>query len=136
LQKRSVVTAFLRHAGKVLLVRRSDRVGSYRGCWSAISGYMEEMTPLLQARREIREETGLSDDQVHLVSSGRPLTITAPELACVWLVHPFLFDIDDPQKVRLDWENSDCRWVSPEQVHGFETVPKLAQALQACLSGE
>ena len=136
MQTTAVVTAFLRHAGRILLVRRSDRVGSYRGCWSAISGYLENATPLQQARREIREETGLGLEQVHLVSSGTPLSIPAPELSRVWLVHPFLFDVDDPQQVRLDWENVECRWVEPRQVRNFETVPNLAEALDSCLSSE
>ena len=60
----SVVTAFLRHQDRVLLVRRSDRVGTYQGRWSAISGYLEDDAPLQQAYREIREETGLSQDQI------------------------------------------------------------------------
>jgi len=54
----AVVTAFLQYAGRILLVQRSGRVGSYQGRWSAISGYLEDATPLAQACREIREETG------------------------------------------------------------------------------
>ncbi|MFC6726725.1 initiation factor 2B, partial [Halobium palmae] len=36
-----VVTAFLRHRGDVLLVRRSDEVGTYRGKWGGVSGFVE-----------------------------------------------------------------------------------------------
>ena len=59
-------------------MRRSGRVGSYRGRWSAISGYLEDPTPLAQARREIREETGLSEQAVHLVRAGAPLEADSP----------------------------------------------------------
>ena len=42
---RDVVTAFLsrHHDGetRVFIVRRSGQVGTYRGRWSAISGYLE-----------------------------------------------------------------------------------------------
>ena len=133
LKQTEVVTAFLRHAGRILLVQRSRRVGSYQGRWSAISGYLEDATPLLQARREIREETGLAGDEVHLVAQAEPIAIQAPELGRLWLVHPLLFDIDDPEHVRLDWENVEARWVEPDEIENYATVPKLAAVLQACL---
>jgi 8-oxo-dGTP diphosphatase len=132
LEPTAVVTAFLRHKGKVMLVQRSQRVGTYRGCWSAISGYLEDSTPLVQARREIREETGLPDSEIHLVASGEPLMIEAPELDRMWIVHPFLLDIDDPSKVKLDWENEQVRWVEPEALAEYPTVPQLQEALFAC----
>ena len=36
-----VVTVFLRNGGAVLLLRRSDEVGSYRGRWGAVAGHAE-----------------------------------------------------------------------------------------------
>lgn len=134
LEPTPVVTAFLRHQGHILLVKRSQRVGSYQGRWSAISGYLEDATPLQQARREIREETGLSDDSMHLVSVGEVIAIPAPELGKLWQVHPFLFDVDDDRQLRLDWENVEWRWVALEEIADYPTVPKLAEALQTCIS--
>ena len=43
-----VVTTFLQYEGRILLVQRSSRVGTYQGCWSAVSGYLEDAKPLLQ----------------------------------------------------------------------------------------
>ncbi len=131
LERREVVTAFLRHGGKILLVRRSGKVGSYPGCWSAISGYLEDPTPLAQARREIGEETGLSAEDIRLVNRGAPLEIPAPELGCCWVVHPFLFDIADPRRIMLDWENTELRWVEPGALADYRTVPKLLEAFEA-----
>jgi 8-oxo-dGTP diphosphatase len=132
LQRREVVTAFLRRAGCVLLVRRSARVGSYRGCWSAISGYLEEPTPLAQALREIREETGICTSDVRLIKAGEPLEIPAPDLGALWVVHPFLFELSGADEIRLDWENSEHAWVEPEALRDMETVPQLREALMAC----
>ncbi len=133
LQRREVVTAFLRHAGKILLVQRSAKTGSYQRRWAGISGYLEDPTPLQQVLREIREETGLEEKAVHLVRAGKPLEVRAPELATCWIVYPFLFDIDAPDQIRLDWENTELRWLAPEQLQEYPTVPALAQALAACL---
>ena len=128
---RHVVTAFLRHQGEILLVRRSDKVGSYRGRWSAISGYLEDPTPLAQALREIREETTLPEAEVHLVREGVPLEILDSNMGVCWVVHPFLFDIDDRQRITLDWENMELRWVDPKQIINYRTVPQLAETWEA-----
>ena len=133
LRRTPVVTAFLRYGDRVLVVRRSRKVGSYPGRWSAISGYLEDSTPLQQALREIREETGLGDEAVRLVAAGEPLDVPAPELDTCWVVHPFLFDISDPGAVRLDWENIELRWVTPEQLCELPTVPALVEALSAVM---
>ena len=131
LQSTPVVTAFLRHRGRVLLVRRSARVGSYQGRWSAISGYLEDSDPLQQALREIREETGLDPERLRLKARAEPLEVPAPELGVCWLVHAFLFEVDDPGGIRLDWENTEWRWVLPPELAGLTTVPALVEALAA-----
>jgi len=132
LQRREVVTAFLRRGGRILIVRRSGRVGSYRGRWSAISGYLEDPRPLDQALREIREETGVETDAVELVGAGEPLQVPAPELGVLWVVHPFLFELAEQAEIRLDWENTEMTWMEPSRLADLETVPRLLEALRAC----
>ncbi len=115
-----------------MLVQRSTKTGTYQRRWAGISGYLEDPTPLQQVLREIHEETGLEETTVHLVRAGKPLEIPAPELATYWVVYPFLFDIDAPDQICLDWENTALLWVLPEQVSAYQTVPGLMQALAAC----
>jgi 8-oxo-dGTP diphosphatase len=136
MEQQHVVTAFLRHRGKILLVRRSGDVGSYRGRWSAISGYLEDPTALEQARREIREETGLPAGEVQLVAEAPAVRVDEPAMGRCWVVHPFLFEVADPRHVRLDWENTELKWVEPQDLASYATVPRLADALQACLEHE
>jgi 8-oxo-dGTP pyrophosphatase MutT (NUDIX family) len=91
---------------------------------------------LQQAKREIREETGITDTALRLVAQGEPLEVPDSELQVCWIVYPFLFEIDDREGIRLDWENTELCWVAPERVQAFATVPKLAEALQRCLERE
>jgi 8-oxo-dGTP diphosphatase len=128
-ETRQVVTAFLKHQGKILLVRRSQQVGSYQGRWSGISGYLEAPTALAQALQEIWEETGLKEEDVTLLKSGTPLLVDDPTSPVLWEVHPFLFQIKDPDAIHLDWENTTLRWVDPEDLSQYPTVPGLAEAL-------
>jgi 8-oxo-dGTP pyrophosphatase MutT (NUDIX family) len=127
-----VVTAFIRHGGRVLLLRRSRRVGSYPGRWAGVSGYLEGRPPLDQALREIEEETGVGAAQLRLVSAGPPLEVVDSALCRVWSVHPYLFESDALPQIRLDWEHDDYCWVRPTEVELLQTVPRLGDALRAC----
>ncbi|TYL38309.1 initiation factor 2B [Natronococcus pandeyae] len=126
-----VVTAFLRSGGEILLLRRSDAVGTYTGQWGGVSGFAED-DPDEQVRREIREETGL-EDGVSLVRSGRPVEFTDPDLEREWVVHPSLFDCED-RDVELSEEHDALEWVPPTELldpeSDRETVPKLWTAYE------
>ena len=130
--EKPVVTCFLEKEGRILLLRRSDRVGSYRGCWAAVSGYMEQPAEK-QALTEITEETGLRPADVELVRRGETLAVADDALGVRWLVHPFLFHVKDASRLRTDWEHTECRWVLPEELERYETVPGLAEALDRVL---
>ncbi len=124
-----VVTVFLRYRDKVLVLKRSMGVGTYRGRWAGVSGYIEAWeTPLEAAEREVREETGVS--KAALVREGRPLSIKDQDRR--WVVHPFLFDVST-DKLTLDWEHDDYRWMEPNKVKGLNAVPGLYAALREVL---
>jgi len=132
-QEAKVVTCFLlRRAAagdEVLLLRRSQQVGTYRGRWAGVSGYLEEADPLVQAYREVEEEVGLTREQVSLLRTGEPLEVVDAEAGRRWLVHPFLFEVSVDAPVQVDWEHTEARWMRPEEVFALETVPQLAEAL-------
>ena len=55
----------------LLIVQRSQRVGSYNARWAGISGFLEAgVTPEEQAYTEIREETGLQGKQIRMLKRG------------------------------------------------------------------
>jgi ribose 1,5-bisphosphate isomerase len=45
----------------------------------------------------------------------------------VWVIHPFLFSTS-VSTIRVNWENSQYKWVDPDEFANFETVPSLRQA--------
>lgn len=123
MEARSVVTVFLEHESEVLLCRRSEAVGSYPGRWGAVAGHVED-GPERAARREIREETGLSAAQVTLRRRGEPVEVTDEELDIRWTVHPFRFGTRT-REVEPNWEAAACEWVPPPTILDRETVPQL-----------
>lgn len=141
MKEASVVTCFLirrrRDGDEVLVLKRSDRVSTYQGRWAGVSGYLEAPStgsgqapsPLEQAYREIEEEVGLSRDGVRRLADAEPLTFDDESIGMRWTVYLFLFEALRPEKVRLDWEHTESRWVKPDEVASLETVPGLADGL-------
>ena len=131
LVERRVVTAFLERGGRVLVVRRSESVGSFRGKWSGISGFLEGPDPEAHVRREVEEETGLAD--LRLLAAGPVIRGRGPDTT-VYAIRPFRFEAPVGD-VRLDWENVEYRWVAPEEMAALDAVPKLRTAYEAARSG-
>jgi len=127
LEYKSVITAFLISDKKILLLRRSEKVGTHKGKWAAVSGYLEgSEDPLQRAQIEIQEELGLSPEYISLVREGEALRACDEQTKTVWIVHPFLFETRS-NTIRLDWENAECRWIHPNELRSYETVPKLEE---------
>ncbi len=124
-----VVTCFLEHRGRILVLRRSEKVGTYRGKWGGVAGYIKaNETPDQAARREIEEEVGLTE--VKLIKRGTPHRFVDPEIGIVWIVHPYRFRVDAP-RIRTDWEHVEHKWIHPQEIENYETVPKLKESWKA-----
>jgi hypothetical protein len=132
LAEKKVVTCFLESGGEILILRRSDAVGSYRGRWAGVSGYIES-TADEQALTEIEEETSLNRRDVKMIKRGETVTVEDEGLGVRWLVHPYLFHIKNRTKIRIDWEHKEAKWIKPEDMDRYPTVPKLKEALSRVL---
>lgn len=136
-----VVTCFLlRFDGsepRLLIVRRSQHVGSYHGRWAGVSGFIEkDTTPEQQASTEIREETGLLGEQIRMLRRGTVVEYEDTEIGRHWYIHPFLFEVIAPDAIRLDWEATEMRWIRPSELKSYETVPRLVEAHTSAANGE
>lgn len=129
MQDRAIVTSFLEHEGKILLLRRSEQVRTYRGRWGGVSGSIDPgHAPEEQARQEIREETGLTDADLRLVCAGEPFWFDDPSVGRRWLVHPFRFAVLNPERIRIDWEHVEFRWIDPAELNGYDLVPRMEES--------
>jgi len=129
LQEKRVVTCFLESDGKILILRRSEQVGTYQGRWAGVSGYIETDADE-QALVEIEEETSLCREDLRLIKRGKPLSIKDEKLGVKWVVHPYLFHIKDRGKIKIDWEHKEIKWIEPKDIDNYETVPKLKETLE------
>lgn len=124
-----VVTVMLVNPkGELLILKRSQRVGSFQGHWAGVSGYLEERSPLEQALLELEEETGLGRGELQLVTEG-PL-IYARDGARGFTVHPFLFRCTR-EDIRIDWEHTEFKWIDPKELGKYPTPPGLGRVWAA-----
>lgn len=124
-----VVSSFLQDGEDLLLLKRSDKVGSFRGHWAGVSGYIDDgEAPEQAARREIKEELGIPDCE--LLTAAEATMARADDT--VWVVHPFLFRARD-REVLLDWEHTEYRWLKLADVAALTTVPGLERVLRSLL---
>ncbi len=125
-----IVTSFIIDNDKVLILRRSDKVKSMRGLWAGISGIIEKNEdPLKRAVIEIFEEVGIPEDKIKLVKSAEEMRINSPQYENhEWEIFPFLFEAKNPE-IKLNWENSEFRWISFKELENYETVPSLQKVL-------
>jgi len=129
LEEKHVVTCFLEHGKRILILKRSHKVGTYRRSWAGVSGYIEK-DDVEQAFTEISEETELYRNDLKLIKKGEPLEVIDRSLNRKWIVHPFLFHVKAPDKIRIDWEHTDAKWIEPKELTNYKTVPGLEEALR------
>lgn len=118
------------------MLKRSNMVGTYRGLWGGVAGYVEELEdPYETAVKEISQEAGIDLDALMLIKKGDPIEFsdTYEGRRYDWIVYPFLFHIEDKGLVRIDWEHEEYRWVFPSEVRKLDTVPGLDEVVTQLL---
>lgn len=125
-----IVTSFIKDNDKLLILRRSDQVKSMKGLWAGISGIIEnDEDPLERAKIEIFEEVGITEDKITLIKTTEEMRVNSPQYANhEWEIFPFLFESKNPT-VKLNWENSDFKWINVGELENYETVPSLQKVL-------
>ena len=125
-----IVTSFIKNSNKILILKRSDTVRSMRGLWSGVSGIIENNEePLNRAKIEIFEEIGIRKDKISLTKSVEKIKISSPQYENhEWEVFSFLFETKETE-IKLNWENSEFRWINVNELENYETVPNLDKIL-------
>jgi len=131
----SIVTSFITNDQKILLLKRSNQVKTMKCLWAGISGIIEkgDETPLSRAKIEIFEEVGIKEEELKLLKSIQQQRIVSPQYKNhEWNIFPFLFSTKN-MEIKLNWENSEFKWIKPSQIKNYETVPELEKILFSLL---
>ena len=128
-----IVTSFLSSQEKYLILKRSENVKSMRGLWGGVSGIIEgSEEPSQRAKIEIFEETGIIENNIVLAKTANQMQVSSQYSNHGWIIHPFLFTVKE-SKIKLNWENSEYRWIGPDEMSNYKTVPSLDKVLARLL---
>ena len=131
----NIVTSFIKNGDRILILKRSDKVKSMKCLWAGVSGIIEknDTTPLVRAKTEILEETGINEEEIELLKANERIKIKAAQYKNhEWNIFPFLFKTKNPE-IKLNWENSEFQWIKPNEIKNYETVPELEKILFSLL---
>ncbi len=125
-----IVTSFISDNEKFLILKRSNKVKTMKGLWAGVSGIIEKKEePLSRAKIEIFEELGITEDKIKLIKSAKKMSVFSPQYQNhEWEIFPFLFEANNPE-IRLNWENSEYRWIVKDDLENYDTVPNLDKVL-------
>jgi len=127
----NIVTSFIKNDDRILILKRSDKVKSMKCLWAGVSGIIEknDRTPLDRAKTEILEETGIYEEEIELLKANERIKIEAAQYKNhEWNIFPFLFKTKNLE-IKLNWENSEFKWIKPNEIKNYETVPELEKIL-------
>ena len=90
MRKTRIVTSFLTHNNKILILKRSQKVKTMKGLWSGISGVIEnnEM-PVERAKIEIFEEVGINQEYITRIKTNKELCVESPQ----YKNHQWMFNL-------------------------------------------
>ena len=129
-----IVTSFIKDDERLLILKRSNKVKTMKGLWAGVSGIIEnDEEPLKRAKIEIFEEVGITEEEIKLIKAVKEMKVNSPQYENhEWEIFPFLFETKNPE-IKLNWENSEFKWINVNELENYDTVPNLQKVLLSLL---
>ncbi|HKR73363.1 MAG TPA: NUDIX domain-containing protein [Candidatus Nitrosocosmicus sp.] len=126
-----IVTSVLANDNKILILKRSLSTKTMQNKWGGISGYMEPGEDLLsRSLLEIYEETKIDKHDLILYKILDQISLQI-KADTIFLIQPFYY-LSHTQKVILNWEHIEYRWISLSDIDKYEFVPRFNEILKNC----
>ena len=130
-----VITVFVKYQDKILLLKRSDKVRTYRGKWNTIAGYLDEVRPIKEkVLEEIKEEIQVFEKDILNIKYKDSYKLEDKKIKKIWIVHPVLVELKNKAEIVLDWEHIEYRWIKPVEINNFDIVTGLDKILKKVLN--
>ncbi|KAL2071004.1 hypothetical protein VTL71DRAFT_14030 [Oculimacula yallundae] len=143
LRQRSAVSSFICTSPEsstgltFALFKRSQNQSTYPGKWAVCSGSIEptDANPEAAAKREIFEETKLSESDILLSRRGKPFSLKDEALKTEWTIHPFAWQLrPEAKKIVLDAEHTEYKFIKPEDLASYDHVALLELGMKRVIA--
>ena len=126
----ATVNVFIVCNGKLLLLKRSDKVGNYKRKWNIVAGYFDEPKSIREkAMEEAREEVGLDESLIESLKLFPCKIINDKNIKKIFYVFPILINVKSRPEIKLDWEHTEYQWINPKEISHFKVVHGLENIL-------
>lgn len=130
-----VINCIVFHKGQILVLQRSGHVGDYQGKWSGVDGYIDTFKPLRHVvLTELREELGVGEGDVADIKIAKPYKSDDKKAQKTWVVYAILVVLKARPHISLDWEHVRYRWIDPNDLGAFDTLPGQDRVLKKALA--
>jgi isopentenyldiphosphate isomerase len=130
-----VVTIYVQYKDRILLLKRSQDVLTYKGKWNTVAGYLDQKRPIREKIfEELNEELGIIEKDIQSYHIGQSYSFVDSSIDREWIVFPVLVKLSNISSIRLDWEHTDYTWILPVEIDNFDTVPNAKKSLQSALN--
>ncbi|MCX6824340.1 MAG: NUDIX domain-containing protein [candidate division SR1 bacterium] len=134
-KKAFVINAFVSYNGKILLLKRSDKVGAYQGKRNSIGGYLDEKVTLEEKiYEELREELGITKEGVKEIRPGKIHKLEDPTINRTRIIYPSIVELEAEPKIQLDREHTEYKRIRPEEIKDFDIVLDLDTTYQYAIA--
>lgn len=119
-----VLVCFVRYQDKYLLLKRSDKVGLYKGYWSAIAGFIDNEKQTLREKvlEELDEEAGITEEQIVGWTWIEEYEYSDPVTGKKFIRYPVVVDFLHRPEITLDWEHHKHEWICAEERQNYQQI--------------
>lgn len=130
-----VITIFITYHNKILLLKRSTKVLTYKEKWNTVAGYLDNPKQTLFEKiiEELSEEINIDKKCISSYSFGKKYQFTDHKNNKTWIVHPILVTLNKKPAITLDWEHTEYTWISSEEIKEYDTVPNLEKSMKRAI---
>jgi isopentenyldiphosphate isomerase len=126
-----VITVFIKYKDRILLLKRSEKVLSYKGKWNTVAGYLDELKPIREkVIEEIKEELGIEKNNIFSIFIGESYKFKDEKISRIWIVFPVSAELKNEPEIKLDWEHTEYKWIKPKELESFDIVSNLKESLK------
>jgi isopentenyldiphosphate isomerase len=126
-----VITVFLKYKDRILLLKRSEKVLTYKGKWNSVAGYLDEIKSTREkVLEEIEEELEINKNDILSILIGESYNFKDNKINKTWIIFPVLVEFKNESEIKLDWEHTEYKWIKPDELDNFDIVPNLKESLK------
>jgi len=133
-----VLSCFIQVGNEILLLKRSDKVATYKELWGTVAGYIDEFKTLKEkVLEELKEELNIDKEQLNDFKYGENYEFTDKNNK-TWIVYPVLVSLNKKPEIKLnwEWEHLVYQWILPIKIKEFDIVPNIDESLSRILNIE